>query len=881
MGIIGSRAAAPTGKPRPTHTYDIPIIAGSRTIRRRHRAVTETRARAHNTTDMTFSIAADREPSTQSKIRGRIPVRKNIGTIRALTFSTAMPIVVAAIPAHAQAVAEASVEDNAIIVTAQRRNEALEDVPMSIAVVTSETLANAGVTNLRDLATVTSGFSLGAGGAYPQPALRGVTTLINGSFENNVAVYIDGLYQPVAAGLNIDLPNVESVQVLKGPQGTLYGRNATGGALLLTTISPGPDWRGKAEVTYARFDDKRASAYVAGPLSDAIGISVAGYIRRGDGYYRKASRIPGGPNQCCAVPVAQDAVRVKLQASLSDTFTARLAYNYTHTNAPVSNVYTPIENVPPLYSAPGGASKPTELGVVAYDLDAKLDTKQHEGGLTLDWETGIGTLKSITGYSRTILINHFDFDGSYIPNSYSRSHNGEWAFQQSLDYAIDTIQGLDLIVGANYFHHRFRFLTGPEIGSFTGRFPNSPGTTPSTLADYNRAQESFFRQTKKAWAGYIDATWHVTDRLSVNGGGRYSEERQTVFEQTVPNSALFPVGSATYNSLKRDPYTVGTKFKKFTPRASIRYEISPRTNVYFTYSQGFRSGAYNAQVPACVNTVGPACYQPARQESINAYEIGFKTAGRRFRFDVAGFYYDYKDLQVAATKVLVIGGVNFPLTDFTNAPKATIYGTDGSFEFEPIENLTIRGSATWLHARYGEGFIFGAGVGVDPARRGINTNADPIKALQNASQTQDLSGLRMSRAPDFSGNIGMDYLIPDGEGGLRFAVNVKYQTRTALTNPSIWCQDTPVVSGGTTFSYNCTGVPAERRREQRFTEGPYALLSASVTWTDPTGHYYGRIWGTNLTDHKYRLHYTGNSGNGTYSPMAEPLVVGATLGYKL
>ena len=222
---------------------------------------------------------------------------RRIRRFGALLSASALVGALAVTPAIAQT-AEAEVDNNTIIVTAQRRSEALEDVPMSIAVVTSETLANAGVTNLRDLSTVTSGYSLGAGGAFPQPALRGVTTLINGSFENNVVVYIDGLYQPVAAGLNIDLPNVESVQVLKGPQGTLYGRNATGGALLLTTVSPSQEWTGKAEVTYARFDDKRASGYVAGPLSDEIGVSLAGYIRRSDGYFRKASRTVGGPAEC-------------------------------------------------------------------------------------------------------------------------------------------------------------------------------------------------------------------------------------------------------------------------------------------------------------------------------------------------------------------------------------------------------------------------------------------------------------------------------------------------------------------------------------------------------------------------------------------------------
>jgi len=256
---------------------------------------------------------------------------------------------------------------NTIIVTAQRRQEALEDVPMSVEVVTSQTLANAVVTNLRDLSNVTSGFQLGAGGAFPQPAIRGVTTIINGTFENNVAVYIDGLYQPVASTLNIDLPNIESVQVLKGPQGTLYGRNATGGALLLTTISPTQEWHGKGELTYARFDDKRASGYVAGPLNDVFGVSLAGYIRRSDGYMRLASRTVPGESTGGAVPIKQDAIRAKIKVEPTDSLRATLAYSYTRVFDSSSNIYAPLENVNPnpYTLRPGGLTRPRELNVTA------------------------------------------------------------------------------------------------------------------------------------------------------------------------------------------------------------------------------------------------------------------------------------------------------------------------------------------------------------------------------------------------------------------------------------------------------------------------------------------------------------------------------------
>lgn len=140
---------------------------------------------------------------------------------------------------------------------------------------------------------------------------------------------------------------------------------------------------------------------------------------------------------------------------------------------------------------------------------------------------------------------------------------------------------------------------------------------------------------------------------------------------------------------------------------------------------------------------------------------------------------------------------------------------------------------------------------------------------------QNLSGLQLARAPDFTAFLGVDYVARVQEGSLRFAANVKYTDSYVVSNPSVWCDP-----GASSNSANCGLVPAERQRQQRFREGAHALVNASVTWTDPLDHYYIRVWGNNLTDHQYRLHYAGTA-NGTYSPMAEPLTFGVTFGYKM
>lgn len=768
-----------------------------------------------------------------------------------LLGASVLAISLSSTSALAQQAASESATSNEIIVTAQRRAEALEKVPMSVEVVTAETMAATGVNSLRDISNVTTGVALNQGGAYPQPTIRGVTTVINGTYENNVAVYVDGLYQPSPQTLNIDLPNVANMQVLKGPQGTLYGRNATGGAILISTIMPGDTWEGKAEVTYARFDDKRASAYVAGPLSDKIGVSLAGYVRRSDGYMKMMSRTEPGETDGNAAPLKQDAIRAKLAADLTDNFRAVLSYSYVRVSDPRGNMFSPFENISPTYALTA-SRLPQKLGQAAYDIDTTIQTKQHEASLTLALDTDFGEIRSITGYTDLKARTSFDFDGSFLNNSWSTSLQHQKTIQQSVDVHVTEISGLDVILGASYFGDKVNFTVPNTF--YSGLTPTS-GAVEVPLDQYFKAFEAYYQQKKEAFALYADFTFKLAEPLSITVGGRYSAEDQDV--------SGYQTGFVT-----RPQTDTGANFRQFTPRANIRYDIGPRTSIYASYSKGFRSGNYNSQIPA-----NNQPWLPARPETINAYEVGFKTAGSGLRLELAAFHYDYKDLQVSST---IIGPSGTVYVDVTNAPKARINGVEGSFEWEPITNLTIRGGATYLDAKYGKGFQLST-VGVNPSLAGLNSNADPLKESLNFSQIQNLAGQQMARAPKFAGNLGFDYLAELGFGSLRFAANAKYTDSYVVTNPAVWCDITSPSLNSATI---CAGVPEDRRGKQRFREGSYVLVNASLTYTDPSDHFYARVWANNITNHKYRLHYTGNAQFGSYSPMAEPRTYGITAGYK-
>jgi len=824
--------------------------------------------------------------------------------LAALMCSAAMAMPMWAAPALAQGAEGAGSND--IIVTAQRRNEKLVDVPMTVTSVQPETLTSVGVNTVRDLQNVTTGFQIGNSGSYPQPAIRGITTTNAGSYENNVAVFMDGLYQSAPHVLNMDLPNVQDIQILKGPQGTLYGRNATGGAILIDTIDPGHEWTGNVEATYGRFNDYRARAFVAGPLSEKVGISLAGTMRHTDGYYKVASRTtPGQFQDGHGLGLKQESFRGKLKFELSDTFRVTAGYNYIHASDPRGVIFTPIENVTLPYTPnTGNDTRPRDLGEVAGDV-FDLNFKQHEGSLKLELDTGIGKIRSVTGYTSNSLVTTFDFGGSYVPDNYSTSDVREKTWQENFDFSIDAIKNLDLIIGGNYYNIKTQFAPNAQNAVYLG--PASlgqvinPAVTTVPISNYLHFSDTAFFRTKEAWAIFADATLHATDKLSINLGARYTEETQDVAGYKLSYSlatgavsgCAYSISGETHNGFTCGAIVNGvfqprssansSHYSKFTPRASIRYEISPGTNVYFSYSRGFRSGEWNSAVPSD----NPAFWLPAKPETADGFELGVKHSDGRLRVEVAGFYSKYRDLQVSFTQN--VNGV--ALVILQNAPKASIYGIDGSIDFKVNDNFTVRAGATWLHARYGDGFFF-TGSGVNPASVVCaSCSSDPLKTFANVTVSQNLSGLQMARAPDFTGFLGFEYNIPHGDGGLKFAANVKYTSSYVVTNPSVWGGDPTWTTASTTAPDNTklftTGAAGAAGGAQyvgsasveRARQSAYALLNASVTWTDPSNHYYVRVWGNNLTDVTYKTHYNPLS-NGTYAPIGEPLTFGGTIGFK-
>jgi iron complex outermembrane receptor protein len=287
------------------------------------------------------------------------------------------------------------------------------------------------------------------------------------------------------------------------------------------------------------------------------------------------------------------------------------------------------------------------------------------------------------------------------------------------------------------------------------------------------------------------------------------------------------------------------KFHAFTPRASLRYKLGERTNVYASYSKGFRSGGFQPN-----GATLPALFIPFRPEKITAYEVGFKTANGWLRFDTAAFYYDYKDLQVGVTvpNPVVPGGL---INLVSNAPKAEVYGMDAEITAQPIARLNVHAGIAILHARY-RNFANATGNGFNIAT-GLNVTG----------QVQDWSDIQMARSPKVSGSLGVDYEILDVVGGgLTLAANASYTAGHVLSNPSIYGP-----------------LAGALARKQRYRQSGYTLVNLQATWLDADERYKVGVFANNVTNKHYRMTYNGGAF-GDYSSWASPRTYGVRLGYN-
>jgi iron complex outermembrane receptor protein len=556
-----------------------------------------------------------------------------------------------------------------VTVTSQRRRERLEDVPLSVVAKSGAELQEAGITDTNSIQQVTPGLKMVSSGAYLQPALRGVSSASTApSTDPNVAIYLDGVYQPNQTINAFNLPDVDRIEVAKGPQGTLFGRNATGGAIQIFTRNPAFTPAANVSVGYGEFNDAVVQGFVTAPLvADKVAFSLSAYHEAREGYHYDL--LNGGDN---TTDFRSDIVRGKLLLHLTERFSLLLSGMYTRRYDPDALSGIALNGNSAGAASPIIASRPYDLSVNFYPI-VKIHDAAASAVATLT--TDFGTFTSTSAYSNS--SSHLGFDGDYTPLqiAYFDLVQPDENIVQELNFATPTSFPVHLVSG--FFYYRDR----------TGYDP-----IDAVLTD-NLVSAGHSHANTKALAGYVDVEYDVTSRLTAIAGVRRSWEEKTLagassFGVNAVPGPIVPVASKSWNSL--------------TPRASLRFALTDSTNIYASYNRGFKSGAFD------VSALSPNAVNP---EKIDAYEIGLKSRQSPFQFTTAAFYYKYTDEQVQSQQGI--------FSVLQNAASSKIYGIDADGSFQVGRDLKLAAGLSWLHARYDQ---FTQASVLVPTGKGGNAN---------------------------------------------------------------------------------------------------------------------------------------------------------------
>jgi iron complex outermembrane receptor protein len=650
------------------------------------------------------------------------------GINRSLFFAGAAVVALGAgASAHAQpaaAVAAPPSDVTEVIVTAQRRAERLQDVPLSITVQSADQLQRQGIANLKDLSNAVPGLRMATTGPNLQPAIRGVSSQQSDPGNDaNVAVYLDGVYQANQLINSMDLPDVDHIEVAKGPQGTLFGRNATGGAIQVFTKAPSFTPTGLVSLGYARFNDFTAKGFVSGPIvGDTLAASLSGFYERSDGYDHNV--LNGGRH---FKGVDAKSVRLKLLAAPTDDAHFTLTLGYTDRYDDTSSHFVALNgnsagrgvlsaNGASLIPNPGVIISSAPYNVVENE-PAFIHINDYNASLKGEVDLGFGTLSSITAYDRNRVENDIETDQSSADILFYNLTDRAESFSQELSLASRKMGKLSWVVGGFYYYNKGGYDPIRVHGGSLG----------------NLEIDVFAQQRTHAYAGFGEVNYDLTDRLTVIGGLRYSSEKRQANGANGFTSTNAPVGRPTL------PKLGSHSWDSFTPRISLRYRLDEAgDNAYATYSTGFKSGGYS------LATLETSPFQP---EKIKAFEVGVKTSpARRISGNIAAFYYNYTDQQVQA----IVN--NFNVT--ANAAGSHIKGIDADAIARVTPDFDLSAGLSILDAKFSN---FSNATTNAPITYTSGALAGLPCFCGNLTGTANVDGNRPVRSPTWTLNLTAAY----------------------------------------------------------------------------------------------------------------------------
>lgn len=683
-----------------------------------------------------------------------------------------------------------------VVVTAARREQSVQTSSLAIAVLKGESLAEAGVTQAIDLGTVVPGLTVSLGGGTNQTYLRGVGSFAtNATAESAIAYNINGVYISRPSGVGPIFFDLERVEVLKGPQGTLYGRNATGGAINLIARRPTKELTGEASIDVGNYDMRRVTAAISGGVTDTLSLRAAAQYNEHDGY------LSDGYND-------QDSIAARVSALWEPSDTVSLLamgeYSDIDSQGETTVKRSTLTAVPDdAWAGPsvGGIQQPPTAfipnGTRILD-DGFNDISVAALSAQLDVELGPTTLTFIPAYRDTDVAYI-----TYTPGFYYRTN--ETSKQQSYELRLgqnsDTIKW---VTGLYYFDE-----DQTQIYNLRAR-PIQESTVNTPLHT-------------RSYAAFGEMTYSLTNALRLIGGLRYSSEEKS---QAGISQAILPSPTLTSNNGERE-------FDDVSWRTGVEYDLTPQNMLFVTAATGFKAGGFFPSVPAPNNSFEP--------EELTAFTVGsrnrFLDSSLQINFE--GFYWKYRDKQERYLGATPAGTTGL-LT--TNAGKATLYGANIDLQFKPSSKDTLRLAVEYLHTKY-DSFVYSV---YNPSTPGPVLNSyDPlatsciigavvpytqndfVPALRNDStQSIDCSGLELVRAPEWTGTAGYERVFDiAGDSTLKTNIDAQFSSSQYLSPDFI-----------------------ESGRDDG-----YVALNAGVVFTRPDNWAF-TVWGRNLTDEEI---YTG------------------------
>ncbi|MEZ6023593.1 MAG: TonB-dependent receptor [Hyphomonadaceae bacterium] len=631
--------------------------------------------------------------------------------------------------ADAQTVGDRTTNSNEIIVTARKQEERLIDVPAAISVVTEDAFENSTMSNLSDIQQLVPNVLASPGSLSPSFTIRGISSASNtdAGFPPAVGVYVDEVFLGRDRAFNTVLTDIERVEVLRGPQGTLYGKNTIAGTINVITRRPNDEFRLNADLTLGNYDYRQFRGSISGPLVEGELAAGLTYVRRvRDGWIYNATT---GQDRN---DIDAEGGRLTTVLTPAPDWTIVLAADYyQQADHPVMESYSAVlPPIPPYNTVPAqfpldrvvNQNTPSTYQREIWGFSGRVE---HEISPNLDFT-------SISAYREYTSDANDDSDGLPLDQfDVGRGENVQ-NFSQEFRLSYDDGGPFNWVAGIYYYNEDIESLRRIHIGPDFPLFLINPMAPPLPANFSERARTDAYL-TDEAWAAYGSFNYDLTERLTLSAGLRYTHEERTV------NFSQLPTEVTIYNVVQLFAITVpqildDREDGEWTGDLSLSYEFAPDTVGYARYARGFKAGGFLADVISPPPFVAPTSIDFA-PEFVDNYEVGFRTTlfDGRVGLNLAAYYLDFTDKQEKVNT-----GISYIIG---NAAEATSQGFEAEFYWRMTDYFTLNGNFGVLDATY-DSFPNAGGIGVD------------------------FTGNDLVGAPPFSGTLGIQYEGPSGIAGV-------------------------------------------------------------------------------------------------------------------